>query len=259
MMEPQGGDDGGLRVMMMEPQGDDDGGLKPFTPFRLIKYNVEEDEPQRDQRGLCIKVQPGETGLLVVKITQNTPFHGYARDSEKTEKKILRDVLVRGDSYFNSGDLLWIDHERFIYFQDCVGDTFRWKGENMATTEVEAALAMVDFIQEVNVYGVAVPGCEGKCGMAAICLRPGTTFQGEKLFAFTQEMLPGYAAPRFIRIQDALEITGTFKQLKAKLVREGFDPKAISDPLFFRHDSQKSYVPLDSDLHQAILDMKFNL
>ncbi|XP_069737574.1 long-chain fatty acid transport protein 2-like [Phaenicophaeus curvirostris] len=250
---------------MMEPQGGDDGlgasrrFLKPFTPFRLIKYNVEEDEPQRDQRGLCIKVQPGETGLLVVKITQNTPFHGYAGDSEKTEKKILRDVLVRGDSYFNSGDLLWIDHERFIYFQDCVGDTFWWKGENMATTEVEAALAMVDFIQEVNVYGVAVPGCEGKCGMAAICLRPGTTFQGEKLFAFTQEMLPGYAAPRFIRIQDALEITGTFKQLKAKLVREGFDPKAISDPLFFRHDSQKSYVPLDSDLHQAILDMKFNL
>ncbi|NWH83153.1 S27A2 synthetase, partial [Piaya cayana] len=98
---------------------------QPFTPFELIKYDVEEDEPQRDGRGLCIKVQPGETGLLVVKITRNTPFHGYAGDAEKTEKKILRDVLARGDSYFNSGDLLRVDRRGFIYFQDRVGDTFR--------------------------------------------------------------------------------------------------------------------------------------
>ncbi|NXQ42737.1 S27A2 synthetase, partial [Catharus fuscescens] len=132
--------------------------LQPFTPFELIRYNVERDEPVRDKRGLCIRVPPGETGLLVVKITRNTPFHGYAGDSQKTEKKILRDVLAKGDVYFNSGDLLMMDSERFMYFQDRVGDTFRWKGENVATTEVEATLALVSFIQEVNVYGVAVPG-----------------------------------------------------------------------------------------------------
>ncbi|NXO26306.1 S27A2 synthetase, partial [Cisticola juncidis] len=147
-----------------------------FAPFELVRYNVEEDEPVRDERGLCIPVRPGETGLLVIKITSNTPFHGYAGDSQKTEKKILRDVLAKGDVYFNSGDLLMMDSERFIYFQDRVGDTFRWKGENVATTEVEATLGLVSFIQEVNVYGVAVPGCEGRCGMAALCLRDGATF-----------------------------------------------------------------------------------
>ncbi|KAI1229494.1 hypothetical protein IHE44_0004767, partial [Lamprotornis superbus] len=131
--------------------------LQLFAPFELIRYNVEEDEPVRDERGLCIPVQPGETGLLVVKITKNTPFHGYAGDARKTEKKILRDVLAKGDAFFNSGDLLMMDSQRFIYFQDRVGDTFRWKGENVATTEVEATLALVSFIQEVNVYGVAVP------------------------------------------------------------------------------------------------------
>uniref|UniRef100_A0A8C8AU91 long-chain-fatty-acid--CoA ligase n=1 Tax=Otus sunia TaxID=257818 RepID=A0A8C8AU91_9STRI len=175
--------------------------LKAFAPFELIKYNVEKDEPVRDERGLCIRVRPGETGLLVIKITKNTPFDGYAGDSQKTEKKVLRDVLVKGDAFFNSGDLLMIDHERFVYFQDRVGDTFRWKGENVATTEVEATLAMVNFIQEVNVYGVSVPGCEGRCGMAAIRLRAGASFEGERLYAFTRETLPSYAAPRFVRIQ----------------------------------------------------------
>ncbi|NXR43263.1 S27A2 synthetase, partial [Zosterops hypoxanthus] len=132
--------------------------LQLFAPFELIRYNVEQDEPVRDQRGLCIPVRPGETGLLVIKITSNTPFHGYAGDSQKTEKKILRDVLAKGDAFFNSGDLLMRDQQDFIYFQDRVGDTFRWKGENVATTEVEATLGLVDFIQQVNVYGVAVPG-----------------------------------------------------------------------------------------------------
>ncbi|NXF90382.1 S27A2 synthetase, partial [Eubucco bourcierii] len=129
-----------------------------LAPFELVKYDVEEDQPVRDERGLCIPVGPGETGLLVIKITKRAPFHGYAGDSEKTQKKILRNVLAHGDAFFNSGDLLMVDHQRFVYFQDRVGDTFRWKGENVATTEVEAILAMVDFIQEVNVYGVTVPG-----------------------------------------------------------------------------------------------------
>ncbi|NXW69767.1 S27A2 synthetase, partial [Hirundo rustica] len=147
-----------------------------LAPFELIRYDVDEDAPARDRRGLCVPVAPGETGLLVVKITKNTPFHGYAGDARKTEKKILRDVLAKGDAFFNSGDLLMVDAEGFVYFQDRVGDTFRWKGENVATTEVEAALGSVSFIQEVNVYGVAVPGCEGRCGMAAVRLKDGAAF-----------------------------------------------------------------------------------
>ncbi|XP_010190774.1 PREDICTED: very long-chain acyl-CoA synthetase-like, partial [Mesitornis unicolor] len=233
--------------------------LKRFAHFELIKYNVEDDEPVRDERGLCIRVGPGETGLLVVKITKNTPFHGYAGDSQKTEKKVLRNVLAKGDAFFNSGDLLMIDHERFVYFQDRVGDTFRWKGENVATTEVEATLAMVDFIQEVNVYGVSVPGCEGRCGMAAIRLKAGASFEGDKFYAFTGDTLPSYAAPRFVRIQDALEITGTFKQCKSNLVKEGFDLNVIKDPLFFRDDKKKSYVPLSPDTYAAIQAMKLSL
>ncbi|NXO01100.1 S27A2 synthetase, partial [Rhinopomastus cyanomelas] len=210
--------------------------LKLLAPFELIQYNVEENEPIRDHRGLCIPVRPGETGLLVIKISESTPFDGYAGDSQKTQEKILRDVLVKGDSFFNSGDLLLMDQQRFLYFQDRVGDTFRWKGENVATTEVEATLARVDFIEEVNVYGVAVPGCEGRCGMAAIRLKPGMTFRGDDLYSFTADTLPGYAAPRFIRLQDTLEITGTFKLRKGHLVKEGFDPNVVRDPLFFRHD-----------------------
>ncbi|XP_027486966.1 very long-chain acyl-CoA synthetase-like isoform X1 [Corapipo altera] len=233
--------------------------LKFFTPFELIKYDVAAEKPVRDERGLCIPLGPGETGLLVVKITRHAPFHGYAGDARKTEQKVLRDVLAKGDAFFNSGDLLLMDHQGFLYFQDRVGDTFRWKGENVATTEVEATLATVEFIQEVNVYGVAVPGCEGRCGMAAVRLKDGATFDGDTLYAFTRDTLPSYAAPRFVRIQDALEITGTFKQSKSNLVREGFDPQLVRDPLFFRDDSRRSYVPLTPDTFAAIQDMRLSL
>ncbi|XP_068034639.1 long-chain fatty acid transport protein 2-like [Anomalospiza imberbis] len=233
--------------------------VKLFAPFELIRYNVEEDEPVRDERGLCIPTKPGETGLLVMKITKNTPFYGYAGNSQKTEKKILRDVLAKGDAFFNSGDLLMMDSEKFIYFQDRVGDTFRWKGENVATTEVEATLGLVSFIQEVNVYGVAVPGCEGRCGMAAVRLKDGATFDGDKLYAFMEDTLPAYAAPRFVRIQDALEITGTFKQCKSNLVKEGFDPELVGDRLFFRDAARRSYVPLSPATFAAIRDMRLAL
>ncbi|NWX94612.1 S27A2 synthetase, partial [Nothoprocta ornata] len=133
-------------------------GTQKFVAFELIRYDVEQDEPVRDERGFCTPVRPGEAGLLVVKITKAAPFHGYAGDPEKTERKILRNVFAKGDAFFNTGDLLMMDHEQFLYFQDRVGDTFRWKGENVATTEVENMLSTVNFIQEINVYGVSVPG-----------------------------------------------------------------------------------------------------
>ncbi|KAM9113486.1 long-chain fatty acid transport protein 5 isoform 2-T2 [Pangshura tecta] len=235
------------------------GCLEMLSPFELIRYNVERDEPMRDERGFCIRVPPGEVGLLVVKITKSTPFNGYAGDRQKTEKKILRDVVKKGDLYFNSGDLLILDREGFIYFQDRVGDTFRWKGENVATTEVETTLVAVQFIQEVNVYGVPVPGHEGKIGMAAIRLKEGMVFDGEKLYTHAKDFLPNYAIPRFVRLQDALEVTGTFKQCKGQLVKEGFNPALIKDPLFFLDESEKRFVPMSPQIYSSILDMKLKL
>uniref|UniRef100_A0A8C7E8G2 long-chain-fatty-acid--CoA ligase n=1 Tax=Nothoprocta perdicaria TaxID=30464 RepID=A0A8C7E8G2_NOTPE len=232
--------------------------LKKFVSFELIRYDVEQDEPVRDERGFCTPVRPGEAGLLVVKITKAAPFHGYAGDPEKTERKILRNVFAKGDAFFNTGDLLMMDREQFLYFQDRVGDTFRWKGENVATTEVENMLSAVSFIQEINVYGVSVPG-KCCCGMAAVRLRAGTRFEGERLAARARACLPSYAVPRFVRIQEALEITGTFKQRKGNLVREGFDPNVITEPLFVLDAAKGTYVPLSAAVYRDILEMRLKL
>ncbi|XP_015665651.1 very long-chain acyl-CoA synthetase [Protobothrops mucrosquamatus] len=232
---------------------------KKLTKFEIIQYDVDQNEVVRNEKGYCVPVAPGETGLLVAKITKRTPFYGYAGDPEKTKKKLLHDVLEKGDSYFNSGDLLMQDHDGFIYFQDRVGDTFRWKGENVATTEVETILAMLEFTQEVNVYGVPVPGHEGKIGMAAIRLKEGGSFDGKQLYEHTKNYLPNYAIPHFIRIQEALEITGTFKQRKNQLVKEEFDPITITEPLFFLDNSEKSFVPLTLQIYHSITEKKRKL
>ncbi|XP_045384903.1 very long-chain acyl-CoA synthetase [Lemur catta] len=220
--------------------------------YDLIKYDVEKDEPVRDGNGYCIRVPKGEVGLLVCKITQLTPFSGYAGAKTQTEKKKLRDVFKKGDLYFNSGDLLMIDHENFIYFHDRVGDTFRWKGENVATTEVADIVGLVDFVQEVNVYGVPVPGHEGRIGMASIKMKENHEFDGKKLFQHIADYLPPYARPRFLRIQDTIEITGTFKHRKVTLVEEGFNPTVIKDALYFLDDTAKMYVPMTEDIYNAI-------
>uniref|UniRef100_A0A3B5KJ69 long-chain-fatty-acid--CoA ligase n=1 Tax=Xiphophorus couchianus TaxID=32473 RepID=A0A3B5KJ69_9TELE len=223
------------------------------SPYALIRYDTEKEEPVRNSRGFCIEVPKGETGLLVGKIGQKTPFYGYAKNKQQTEKKKLRDVFEQGDLYFNSGDLLRIDEEGFVYFQDRIGDTFRWKGENVATTEVADHLLTVDFIEEANVYGVKVPGHEGRIGMAALKLKENTDFDGTAIYQHVKNYLPSYARPRFLRIQDAVAVTGTFKQLKAKLAEEGFDPAVIQDPLFFLEDG-KGYVPMTQEILTAITE-----
>ncbi|KAG8001272.1 Very long-chain acyl-CoA synthetase [Nibea albiflora] len=227
--------------------------------YALIRYDTEKEEPVKDSRGFCIKVPRGErTGLLVSKIGERTPFTGYARNTQQTEKKKLRDVFVKGDLYFNSGDLLKIDNEGFVFFQDRIGDTFRWKGENVATTEVADHLLMVDFIEEANVYGVKVPGHEGRIGMAALTLKEKMEFDGKACHQHVKNYLPSYARPRFIRIQDALVVTGTFKQMKVKLAEEGFNPAIIKDPLFYLEDS-KGYVPMTQEIFNSIAEGKVRL
>ncbi|KAI1889694.1 hypothetical protein AGOR_G00165590 [Albula goreensis] len=224
---------------------------KKFSPYALIKYDTEREEPVRDSRGFCVEVQKGETGLLVGKITKISPFVGYVKNNQQTEKKKLKDVFEKGDLYFNSGDLLKIDKEGFIYFQDRIGDTFRWKGENVATSEVSDVLIMVDCIEQANVYGVKVPGNEGRIGMAALTLKDGHEFDSTDTYKLVNTNLPSYARPRFVRIQNSLEVTGTFKLIKGKLAQEGFNPAAMQDQLYFL-DEKKGYIPMTQEIYNSI-------
>ncbi|KAK5874221.1 hypothetical protein PBY51_019188 [Eleginops maclovinus] len=228
-------------------------------PFTLIKYDTERDEPIRDANGLCVESPKGETGLLVSKITDIAPFVGYAQNEEQTERKKLHNVLKKGDLYFNSGDLMRIDKDNFIYFQDRVGDTFRWKGENVATNEVSDILTISDCLKEANVYGVQVPGHEGRIGMAAVTVKEGSQFDGSSIYNHVVSYLPSYARPRFIRIQNAVEVTGTFKQMKVKLVEESFDPGRIQDPLYILDNEEKSYIPLTDQVYGSIISGNIKL
>ncbi|XP_012657237.1 very long-chain acyl-CoA synthetase [Otolemur garnettii] len=216
---------------------------KKVISYDLIKYDVEKDEPVRDGNGYCIRVPKGEVGLLVCKITQLTPFSGYAGGKTQTEKKKLRDVFKKGDIYFNSGDLLMIDHDNFIYFHDRVGDTFRlvsliYLAKNKHGSHI--------------IFAHLFLGHEGRIGMASIKMKENQQFDGKKLFQHIADYLPAYARPRFLRIQDTIEITGTFKHRKVTLVEEGFNPTAVKDALYFLDDTAKMYVPMTEDIYNAI-------
>ncbi|XP_061630756.1 long-chain fatty acid transport protein 2-like isoform X2 [Phyllopteryx taeniolatus] len=221
-------------------------------PYLLIKFDIEKEEPVRNSQGLCIEAARGEMGLLVGKVTQRSPFVGYAGNEQQTEKKRLRDVMKNGDLYFNTGDLLRFDEDNFVYFHDRVGDTFRWKGENVATSEVADVLTMARCILEANVYGVKVKGNEGRAGMAAITLKDGEDFDCVDAFRQAVNYLPAYARPRFIRIQPALEMTGTFKMKKTKLVDQGFNPALISDPLYYLDAARQTFAPVTEEVYSAI-------
>ncbi|XP_053133465.1 long-chain fatty acid transport protein 3 isoform X2 [Hemicordylus capensis] len=212
---------------------------KLFGAFELVRYDVLQGSPLRDEAGRCQRVVPGEPGLLIAPVTPQTPFLGYAGGRELSEAKLLRGVFADGDTYFNTGDLMVQDTRGFVSFWDRTGDTFRWKGENVATTEVGEILGALEGIQDVTVYGVAVPGHEGRAGMAAVVLQPGWEFDGAQLYTHVVECLPPYARPRFVRTQDCLERTETFKQKKVRLATEGFDPTQIPEPLYFLDDAAK--------------------
>ncbi|NXN71612.1 S27A6 protein, partial [Himantopus himantopus] len=227
--------------------------------FELLKYDVWKQELMKDENGRCKKAPIGKPGLLVARVTQDAPFFGYAGNNEASEKKLLRNVFVKGDVYFNTGDLLVKDEDGFLYFSDRVGDTFRWKGENVATVEVAEIIGMMDFVQEVNVYGVSVKNYEGRTGMAAIVLKPDQPFNGERLYKHVVEFLPSYAQPRFVRIMDVMQITATFKHQKMHLVNEGFNPEIISEPLYFMHEPAHSYIPLTKEIYKNVLSGEIRL
>ncbi|HSD86134.1 MAG TPA: long-chain-acyl-CoA synthetase [Kofleriaceae bacterium] len=227
-------------------------GLCP-TPYALVKYDVDRDEPVRGTDQRLIRVSRGEVGLLISEVTPRYAFDGYT-DPAANEKKLLRDVFESGDCWFNSGDLLRDLGFRHAQFVDRVGDTFRWKGENVSTNEVAEVLNSFPAIAESTVYGVQMPNTDGRCGMAAVVLRvPLAELDLEGLTRHLRAELPPYALPLFLRFQDQLEVTGTFKQIKSELRRQGFDPAAVAEPLFVLPPDHATYVPLSPQLYQAIM------
>ncbi|XP_033927799.1 long-chain fatty acid transport protein 1 isoform X1 [Melopsittacus undulatus] len=227
--------------------------LPGIYPIRLVKVNEDTMELIRDSRGLCIPCRPGEPGLLVGQINQQDPlrrFDGYVSQSA-TSKKIASDVLRKGDQAYLSGDVLVMDELGYMYFRDRSGDTFRWRGENVSTTEVEGTLSRILNQTDVAVYGVEVPGVEGKAGMAAIA-DPQAQLSPSLLHQELQKVLPPYARPIFLRLLPQVDTTGTFKIQKTRLQEEGFDPHQTSDRLYFLDPKLGRYVPLDEGLYQRI-------
>ncbi len=199
-------------------------------PFKVVDYVQETGEPKRDERGRLRAVRKGEPGLLIAQISDRVPLDGYT-DESATEKKIVRDGFKSGDAWFNSGDLVREVGWGHIAFVDRLGDTFRWKGENVATTEVEGALDGHSGVEQSVVYGVEVPGCDGRAGMAAVTLAPGAEFDGAGLAEHLYRALPPYAVPLFVRIIGTVEATSTFKNRKVELRDEAFTDVG-GDPLY---------------------------
>jgi fatty-acyl-CoA synthase len=217
---------------------------------RLVRYDLERDEHPRDANGYCILCVPGEVGEFLGAIPDlpNSGagrFEGYT-DAAATEHKILRDVFQKGDRWYRSGDLLRCDEDGYFYFVDRIGDTYRWKSENVSTQEVAEALGGFPGLEIANVYGVRVPGAEGRAGMAALVLRDRDGFDGAAFFAWVEARLPAYAAPLFVRLAPEPDVTSTFKLRKVDLQREGYDPALVRDPLFVRDPAARTYLPLDA-------------
>ncbi len=227
-------------------------GFSPLT-YAIARFDSATESPVRDANNRMQRVGKGEVGLLLSAISDKTPFDGYT-DSSSTQAKVLRDVFKTGDAWFNTGDLVRSQGMRHIAFVDRVGDTFRWKGENVATTEVEGVLQACAGIAEAAVYGVAMPNADGRAGMAAVTVVEGGCFNPKSLAHQLFERLPTYAVPVFLRVLGRHDVTGTFKVKKIGLKSDGFDIREISDPVFVLVDRGRGYEPMSNALHERILD-----
>ena len=225
--------------------------FKNRLQYKIVKFDIDTELPIRDADGFCIEAEPNEAGEAIGLINANQRYDGYS-DAKQTESKVLRDVFEPGDLWFRSGDLLKKDEQGYIYFVDRIGDTFRWKGENVSTHEVAEVLTEFEGLQLPNVYGVEIPNTDGRAGMAAIHLEGCETLDGEALATHVDKALPMYARPLFIRIQPEAETTGTFKFKKVDLVNEGFDVDKVGDPLIVRLPNSNAYTPLTAEIYEEI-------
>jgi fatty-acyl-CoA synthase len=250
--------EGNVSLVNVEGRPGAIGRIPPFLahrfPAALVKYDADTEAPVRDARGFCVHCAPNEVGEAVGQLLKDrsnvgSRFEGYTNEAA-SEDKILRHVFEPGDAWFRTGDLMRKDEQGYFYFVDRIGDTFRWKGENVATSEVSEAICAFPGVKEANVYGVVVPGTDGRAGMATI-----VADDGLDLVAFRTHLvdrLPEYAHPVFLRVRDDLEMTATFKHTKSALVREGYDPIAIGDALYFNDRERQAFVRLDKARYDRI-------
>jgi fatty-acyl-CoA synthase len=233
------------------------GRIPPFLthrfPIALIRQDIETGEPMRDEQGLCIRCDANEAGEAIQEVKNNqlgaSAFEGYV-DPEQSAQKLLRDVFRPGDVWFRSGDLLRQDQAGNFYFVDRIGDTFRWKGENVSTSEVAEVIRACPGVRDSAVYGVAIPGAEGRAGMAAIV--GDREFDIAALQQHVIERLPSYARPMFIRLVARIDTTVTFRPKTIELTREGYNPSHVADPIYFNDQSRHRFVRLDQGLYDRL-------
>jgi citronellyl-CoA synthetase len=234
-------------------------GFCPGT-ILLVEYDIEQDEIVLDQNGKYIQVESGKPGLLLAEIDDRYRFDGYT-DSAASESKTLRDVLMPGDAWFNTGDLITeVDvgfamgkpHYQFV---DRIGDTFRWRSENVSTNEVGEILNANDQVEIANVYGVDVSAAEGKAGMVSLALKPGCVFDPVEFSAYVTANLPAFAQPVFVRIQPDMSTTGTFKLVKGELRKQAFHLDQLGDDIVYVQMPRTShYQLLDQASYESIRD-----
>jgi fatty-acyl-CoA synthase len=232
--------------------------MKSKFHVRVVKLDMETEEPIRGPDGFCVECAPGEIGevLGVIDARPHTRFDGYT-DPRDNERKILRDAFTKGDRWFRTGDLMKQDADGYFYFVDRIGDSFRWKGENVATSEVAEAVSVFPGVAEANVYGVKIPWTDGRAGMAALVVNGEIDL--DRLADHLVKSLAPFARPQFLRLMRQMDATSTFKQRKIALERQGFVPGEVEDPLYVFDHEHDRYVPLDSDLYRKIAagDVRF--
>lgn len=223
-------------------------------PATLVKFDVEKGEPVRNEQGFCMRCAPNEVGEAIGQLLNDpsnigSRFEGYT-SKDASEKKILRNALKSGDAWFRTGDLMRKDERGFFYFVDRIGDTFRWKGENVATSEVAEAICAFPGVREANVYGVAIPGTDGRAGMATLAVDNELDMPAFRAHLINR--LPDYARPLFLRIRNDIVVTSTFKYSKTDLVREGYNPAATADRIYFSDPENEAFVRVDETLFNRI-------
>ena len=250
--------EGGISLFNVEGKRGSIGHIPAYLAHRfspaLVLFDVDKGEPIRNEHGFCMRCAPNEVGEAIGKVVDDpsnvgSRFEGYT-NKQASDEKILRNVFEQGDAWVRTGDLMRKDEKGFFYFVDRIGDTFRWKGENVATSEVSRAIGTFPGVTHANVYGVAIPNTEGRAGMAAL-----VTKHEIDLSAFRKHLqshLPSYACPLFLRIRDDVEVTGTFKYSKTELVREAYDPVLITDVIYFDNPESQSFIRLDKALYDRI-------
>ncbi|MFX0081709.1 MAG: AMP-binding protein [Candidatus Hodarchaeota archaeon] len=233
------------------------GRMNPDT-HALIKINPESGEFYKNNSGFCIKCQSGEIGMLLLKVENYNTFEKYTQ-KEETNKKMLTGVFKENDAYMITGDLMHLHDNNWLSFGDRYGDTYRWKGENVSTLEIETILNSHPDIKTSAVYGVSIPNTEGKTGMASVLLKSESEFDIEDFSKFVVESLPKYSIPIFLRIREELALTGSLKITKTNLRKEGYDISKVRDPLFFWDSIKGLYIKFEENYHQKLIDGKLRI